>query len=118
MKTRTLLALFLCQLLALASDSQRMRELGKQKLDEVVTADGFLYFTGFLDNREIPTDFPTIYFHSSGSGPTLTILASKVRADFPIERITEALATYKDLVEAKAKRDAESQQRLLRQMRR
>lgn len=115
MKTRTLLALFLCQLLALASDTQWRRELGEKKLYDVAPADGFLYITGFLDEGEYHRDFPTIYFHSGG---TFTILASKVRADFPIERIDEALTTYKSLVLAKAKRDAESQQRIERQMRR
>lgn len=77
------------------------------------TSDGFLYFTGFLDDHETPTDFTTVYFHSTDGKPTLTILASKVRADFPLEQIQEALATYQSLVVAKARRDAAEWRRII-----
>lgn len=117
MKTRIALFCLLLPLLAFTADVPRRQVLGTKRMDEVSTADGFAYFSGQLDEKKLSTDFPTIYFHEDGFGPTLTILANRMRADFSIDRMEEVFGIYRALVKAKAKQDTEAYDRLLYDLR-
>jgi len=53
------------------------------------------------------------HFHVTGGRRTLTILASKVRADFPLEHIQEGLALYRALVKGKSTSDLAGYRRIM-----
>jgi hypothetical protein len=87
--------------------------LSKMKLEDVATGDGFEYFSGHLDTKEIRSNFLTIYlFKDMGDVPKLRIIGKDVSVDLPVSRIDHALESYKILVLRKVAADQKERDRL------